>query len=74
LSHTARRNPRGTPAQNHHTPSKFSPDHSADPPNPLVSEFDRGWVPEGLVTRRQLRDKGLSPGGNDGPVAIRIPT
>jgi hypothetical protein len=36
----------------------------------MLPEFDRGAVPEGLVTRRQLRDMGLSPGGNDGPVAI----
>ncbi|GAA5705616.1 hypothetical protein AQJ43_36440 [Streptomyces avermitilis] len=36
----------------------------------LLPEHDRGAVPEGLVTRRQLRDMGLSPGGNDGPVAI----
>lgn len=36
----------------------------------LLPEYDRGAVPEGLVTRRQLRDMGLSPGGNDGPVGI----
>uniref|UniRef100_UPI002F9196DC RRQRL motif-containing zinc-binding protein n=1 Tax=Streptomyces sp. NBC_01562 TaxID=2975879 RepID=UPI002F9196DC len=36
----------------------------------LLPEFDRAAVPEGLATRRQLRDMGLSPGGNDGPVAI----
>ncbi|MER6736526.1 RRQRL motif-containing zinc-binding protein [Streptomyces puniciscabiei] len=36
----------------------------------LLPEFDRGAVPEGLVTRRQLRDMGLSPGDNDGPVAV----
>ncbi|MFF4963199.1 RRQRL motif-containing zinc-binding protein [Streptomyces sp. NPDC001222] len=36
----------------------------------MLSEFDRGTVPKILVTRRQLRDIGLSPGGNDGPVAI----
>ncbi|MFE2943402.1 RRQRL motif-containing zinc-binding protein [Streptomyces sp. NPDC059255] len=35
-----------------------------------LPEYDRGQVPEGLVTRRQLRDLGLSPGGNVGPVAI----
>ncbi|AVH61747.1 hypothetical protein C4B68_40290 (plasmid) [Streptomyces dengpaensis] len=36
----------------------------------ILPEHDRGAVPEGLVTRRQLRDMNLSPGGNDGPVAI----
>ncbi|WP_432008010.1 RRQRL motif-containing zinc-binding protein [Streptomyces parvus] len=35
-----------------------------------LPEYDRSTVPEGLVTRRQLRDMGLSPGGNEGPVAI----
>ncbi|MFD9794237.1 RRQRL motif-containing zinc-binding protein [Streptomyces sp. NPDC059070] len=35
-----------------------------------LPEYDRGTVPEGLVTRRQLRDMQLSPGGNQGPVAI----
>ncbi|MFE4279722.1 RRQRL motif-containing zinc-binding protein [Streptomyces goshikiensis] len=35
-----------------------------------LPEFDRGTVPEGLVTRRTLRDMQLSPGGNQGPVAI----
>ncbi|MGW2841836.1 RRQRL motif-containing zinc-binding protein [Streptomyces sp. NPDC001493] len=36
----------------------------------LLPEFDRGAVPEGLVTRRALREMGLSPGDNTGPVAI----
>ncbi|MFF9011192.1 RRQRL motif-containing zinc-binding protein [Streptomyces goshikiensis] len=36
----------------------------------LMPEYDRGAVPEGLVTRRQSRDMGLSPGGNEGAVAI----
>ncbi|GGP90167.1 hypothetical protein GCM10010278_80770 [Streptomyces melanogenes] len=36
----------------------------------MLPEYDRGAVPDGLVTRRQLRDLGLSPGGNDGPVAV----
>ncbi|MFJ3883050.1 RRQRL motif-containing zinc-binding protein [Streptomyces sp. NPDC090077] len=36
----------------------------------LMPEYDRGAVPDGLVTRRQLREMGLSPGGNDGSVAI----
>ncbi|QKZ18614.1 RRQRL motif-containing zinc-binding protein [Streptomyces chartreusis] len=36
----------------------------------LLPEYDRGAVPEGLVTRRQLRDMGLSPGRNKGAVAI----
>ncbi|MGW3954075.1 RRQRL motif-containing zinc-binding protein [Streptomyces sp. NPDC004752] len=35
-----------------------------------LPEYDRSTVPEGLVTRRQLRDMGLSPGDNEGPVAI----
>ncbi|MGY1503645.1 RRQRL motif-containing zinc-binding protein (plasmid) [Streptomyces sp. QTS52] len=35
-----------------------------------LPEFDRSDLPEGLVTRRQLRDMGLSPGGNEGPFAI----
>ncbi|MEU0272458.1 RRQRL motif-containing zinc-binding protein [Streptomyces sp. NPDC006307] len=34
-----------------------------------LPEHDRGAVPEGLLTRRQLRERGLSPGGHD-PVAI----
>ncbi|MFD0068716.1 RRQRL motif-containing zinc-binding protein [Streptomyces sp. NPDC127574] len=36
----------------------------------LLPEYDCGAVPEGLVTRRQLRDMRLSPGDNHGPVAI----
>ncbi|MFF1779836.1 RRQRL motif-containing zinc-binding protein [Streptomyces virginiae] len=36
----------------------------------LLPEYDRGSVPDGLVTRCQLRDVGLSPGGNEGAVAI----
>ncbi|WP_105973638.1 RRQRL motif-containing zinc-binding protein [Streptomyces geranii] len=36
----------------------------------LLPEYDRGAVPEGLATRRQLRDMGLSPGSNRGTVAI----
>ncbi|WP_124266617.1 hypothetical protein OG771_00300 [Streptomyces anulatus] len=35
-----------------------------------LPEFDRSTVPEGLVTRRQLREMQLSPGDNEGPVAI----
>ncbi|MFJ3973494.1 RRQRL motif-containing zinc-binding protein [Streptomyces parvus] len=35
-----------------------------------LPEFDRGAVPKGLVTRRALREMGLSPGDNEGPVAI----
>ncbi|MGW2964970.1 RRQRL motif-containing zinc-binding protein [Streptomyces sp. NPDC001220] len=34
-----------------------------------LPEYDRTAVPAGLVTRRQLRDLGLSPGGHD-PVAV----
>ncbi|MGW2708121.1 RRQRL motif-containing zinc-binding protein [Streptomyces sp. NPDC001356] len=34
-----------------------------------LPEFDRRFCPEGLVTRRQLRELGLSPGGH-GPVAV----
>ncbi|MEU9376524.1 RRQRL motif-containing zinc-binding protein [Streptomyces sp. NPDC048255] len=34
-----------------------------------LPEHDRGAIPEGLLTRRQLREKGLSPGGHD-PVAV----
>lgn len=34
-----------------------------------LEEYDRRTCPEGLVTRRQLREKGLSPGGH-GPVAV----
>lgn len=36
----------------------------------LLPEHDRGTVPEGLATRRALREMGLSPGDNTGPVAI----
>ncbi|WP_331735786.1 hypothetical protein OG333_37530 (plasmid) [Streptomyces anulatus] len=70
MSQTAKANPRGTPSQDHHTPGGFPQEHRPDPSNPLVSEYDRGAVPEGLVTRRALRDMGLSPGDNRGPVAI----
>ncbi|MEU4878313.1 RRQRL motif-containing zinc-binding protein [Streptomyces sp. NPDC021608] len=35
-----------------------------------LPEYDRATVPDGLATRRQLREMGLSPGGNRGPVAI----
>ncbi|MGW4758483.1 RRQRL motif-containing zinc-binding protein [Streptomyces chartreusis] len=38
--------------------------------NATLPEYDRSTVPEGLVTRRQLREMCLSPGGNRGPVAI----
>ncbi|MFD9794747.1 RRQRL motif-containing zinc-binding protein [Streptomyces sp. NPDC059070] len=34
-----------------------------------LEEFDRRSCPEGLVTRRQLRERGLCPGGH-GPVAV----
>ncbi|MEU3774229.1 RRQRL motif-containing zinc-binding protein [Streptomyces sp. NPDC032472] len=37
--------------------------------NATLPEHDRGAIPKGLLTRRQLRDKGLSPGGHD-PVAV----
>ncbi|MGP3777079.1 RRQRL motif-containing zinc-binding protein (plasmid) [Streptomyces sp. SDT5-1] len=35
-----------------------------------LPEYDHRTMPEGLATRRQLRDMGLSPGANEGPVAI----
>ena len=35
----------------------------------MLPEFDRRACPEDLVTRRQLRERGLSPGGH-GPVAV----
>ncbi|MGW1412119.1 RRQRL motif-containing zinc-binding protein [Streptomyces sp. NPDC002403] len=35
-----------------------------------LPEYDRGAVPAGLVTRRDLRARNLSPGHNRGPVAI----
>ncbi|WP_369265811.1 RRQRL motif-containing zinc-binding protein [Streptomyces harbinensis] len=36
----------------------------------LLPEYDRGSAcPPGLLTRRQLRDRGLSPGGQ-GPVGV----
>ncbi|MGW4688521.1 RRQRL motif-containing zinc-binding protein [Streptomyces sp. NPDC004244] len=34
-----------------------------------LPEYDRRTCPEDLVTRRQLREKGLSPGGH-GPVVV----
>jgi hypothetical protein len=34
-----------------------------------LPEYDRSAVPEGLVTRRQLRALNLSPGGHE-PVAV----
>lgn len=43
------------------------------PPPPrtddTLPEYDRQAWPDGLLTRRQLRDHGLSPGGHD-PVAV----
>jgi hypothetical protein len=38
-----------------------------------LPEFDRGAVPDGLVTRRQLRDMNLSPGDNRSPDGSRGP-
>ncbi|UXX98050.1 hypothetical protein N7U49_48010 (plasmid) [Streptomyces sp. AD2-2] len=38
-----------------------------------LPEYDRGNIPDGLVTRRQLRDLGLSPGDNRGPDGARGP-
>ncbi|MEV7951386.1 RRQRL motif-containing zinc-binding protein [Streptomyces rubiginosohelvolus] len=35
-----------------------------------LPEYDRGAVPAGLATRRDLRSMNLSPGRNKGPVAI----
>ncbi|MGZ2360940.1 hypothetical protein LRE75_30395 [Streptomyces sp. 372A] len=40
------------------------------PRSETLPEYDRGAVPDGLVTRRALREMGLSPGDNAGPVAI----
>lgn len=37
-----------------------------------LPEYDRGAVPEGLVTRRPLRDLHLSPGDNRGPDGKRV--
>ncbi|MDQ0904659.1 hypothetical protein QFZ22_000644 [Streptomyces canus] len=39
----------------------------------LLPEYDRTAVPEGMVTRRQLRDMNLSPGDNCGPDGARGP-
>ncbi|MFE7077241.1 RRQRL motif-containing zinc-binding protein [Streptomyces sp. NPDC057620] len=61
-------NPRGTPFQDHHSPSGFSPEHRPDSSNPLVSTFRWKQAPPGLATRRQLRERGLCPGGQE-PVA-----
>ncbi|MGW1616849.1 RRQRL motif-containing zinc-binding protein [Streptomyces sp. NPDC002285] len=63
-------NPRGTPRPESPPSSGFRRDHPPDSSNPLGSEYDRGAVPEGLVTRRQLRDMGLSPGDNRSPAAV----
>lgn len=52
------------------TTSRFASGRPSESANPLVSEYDRSAVPEGLATRRQLRDMGLSPGSNKGTVAI----
>ncbi|GGP80432.1 RRQRL motif-containing zinc-binding protein [Streptomyces melanogenes] len=35
-----------------------------------LPEYDHSTVPEGLVTKRQLREMGPSPGDNEGAVAI----
>lgn len=71
MSHTARRNPSGTPAHNHQTPSGFSPELRPDTLNPLVSEYDQGACPDHLVTRRRLRDRGLCPGRGPGAAILR---
>lgn len=69
MSHALTPNPRGTPRPEPSPSSGFRREHPSDSANPLVSEFDRTAVPENLLTRRQLRDQGLSPGGQD-PVAV----
>ncbi|MFZ3492295.1 RRQRL motif-containing zinc-binding protein [Streptomyces sp. 5.8] len=66
---TSRPNPSASPLQNPRSTSRFLPGDPSDAANPLVSEHDRGALPKGLLTRRQLRAKGLSPGGHD-PVAV----
>ncbi|WP_327349015.1 RRQRL motif-containing zinc-binding protein [Streptomyces europaeiscabiei] len=38
-----------------------------------LPEYDRGAIPEGMVTRRQLRDLNLSPGDNRSPDGTRGP-
>ncbi|MEV6133192.1 RRQRL motif-containing zinc-binding protein [Streptomyces violaceusniger] len=38
-------------------------------PSGAIPQYDRGAVPDGLATRRQLRDMNRSPGGQD-PVAV----
>lgn len=49
--------------------SRFPPIPPPDSANPLVSQYDRRACPEGLITRRQLRERALIPGGH-GPVAV----
>ncbi|MFC8201533.1 RRQRL motif-containing zinc-binding protein [Streptomyces sp. NPDC057298] len=66
---TSRTNPRASQPQNPHPTSGFLAGEPSDSTNPLVSEFDRGACPDHLATRRQLRDRSVSPGGHD-PVGI----
>ncbi|MFG2351941.1 RRQRL motif-containing zinc-binding protein [Streptomyces phaeochromogenes] len=60
--------PRSRTRKRRHRESKRVPRSRATLP-----EYDRGAVPEGLVTWRQLRDLNLSPGDNRGPDGIRGP-
>ncbi|MFF7976862.1 RRQRL motif-containing zinc-binding protein [Streptomyces sp. NPDC007905] len=66
----SRTNPRVSSCHNPPSASVFPTRRPSDSVNPLISEFDRGAVPGSLATRRKLRVMGLSPGDNDGPVAI----
>lgn len=70
VPHRPTPNPRATPPGNGHPASRFPSEQPSDRANPLVSEYACGTVSEGLVTRRTLREMGLSPGDNTGPVAI----
>ncbi|MEU8653684.1 RRQRL motif-containing zinc-binding protein [Streptomyces sp. NPDC048737] len=65
MSQTAKANSCGTPSQDHHPFSGFSPEHRSDPSNPSVSVFCWKQASTGLATRRQLRAMGLRPGGQE---------
>ncbi|MFD5588965.1 RRQRL motif-containing zinc-binding protein [Streptomyces sp. NPDC127063] len=62
-------NPRASPLQNPHPTSGFLSREPSESANPLVSEYDAGACPGHLLTRRQLREHGVSPGGH-GPVGM----
>ncbi|MGW3635511.1 RRQRL motif-containing zinc-binding protein [Streptomyces sp. NPDC005122] len=50
--------------------SEFSRRYASESANPLVSTFPWRMAPDGYATRRQLRARGLRPGGQ--PIAAQV--